>query len=69
MIDKAGTATPIAGNGKYGFSGDGSPATDATLAMPEVVRLDSAGAVYIADSLNNRVRKVAMTRPAGRASP
>ncbi|MGD0579193.1 MAG: IPT/TIG domain-containing protein, partial [Bryobacteraceae bacterium] len=44
-----------------GFSGDGGPATSATLDWPQGVAADAAGNVYIADSGNNRVRKVDAT--------
>jgi sugar lactone lactonase YvrE len=58
-IDPSGTITTIAGNGHSGFSGDGGPATAAKLHDPRGLAVDSAGNVYIADSLNHRVRKVA----------
>jgi sugar lactone lactonase YvrE len=48
----------IAGNGTLGFSGDGGPATSAALSLPEGVTVDSAGNVFIADTVNNRTRKV-----------
>ncbi|MGI8743237.1 MAG: hypothetical protein ACR2NN_11835 [Bryobacteraceae bacterium] len=54
-----GTITTVAGSGGGGFSGDGGPATKASLNQPSRVAVDSAGNLYIADSLNNRVRKVA----------
>ncbi|HLK48116.1 MAG TPA: hypothetical protein VKT49_08280 [Bryobacteraceae bacterium] len=50
--------TTIAGTGKYGFSGDGGPALAAQLADVAAVALDSSGALYLADSGNNRVRQV-----------
>ena len=53
-----GTVTTIAGTGSAGYSGDGGPATKATLNYPQGVAVDSAGNVYIADTSNNRVRKV-----------
>ena len=54
----AGSLTLIAGNSRAGFSGDGGPAVNAQLNTPQGIALDSAGNIYIADSLNNRVRKV-----------
>ena len=57
-IDASGALTLIAGNSRAGFSGDGGPAVNAQLNGPQGVALDSAGNVYIADSLNNRVRMV-----------
>src|ERR1019366_4068899 len=57
-IDARGTVTPIAGNSRAGFSGDGGPAVNAQLNSPQGIALDAAGNVYIADSLNNRVRMV-----------
>lgn len=48
----------IAGNGKAGYSGDGGPGLQAMLKKPEAVTVDSTGNVYIADTGNNRVRKV-----------
>ena len=53
-----GTITTVAGNGTAGFSGDGGPATNASLDNPSSVAVDSAGNLYIADSYNLRVRKV-----------
>jgi len=53
-----GTITTIAGNGKAGFSGDGGRGTRAQLSIPSGVAVDAKGNVYIADTSNNRVRKV-----------
>jgi sugar lactone lactonase YvrE len=48
----------IAGNGTAGFSGDGGPATEASLAWPRDVALGPDGRLYIADTDNHRVRVV-----------
>jgi sugar lactone lactonase YvrE len=53
-----GTITTAAGTGSSGFAGDGKPATQAQLARPTGVAVDSIGALYIADQFNNRVRRV-----------
>jgi uncharacterized protein (TIGR03437 family) len=57
-VSAAGIITTIAGSGAPGFSGDGGPAASATLNNPHGVGVDSAGNVYITDTLNARVRKV-----------
>jgi trimeric autotransporter adhesin len=57
-ITPAGVITTVAGNGAFGFSGDGGLATSAQIADPRGVAVDSAGNLYIADNLNNRIRKV-----------
>ena len=48
----------VAGNGKYGWAGDGGPATGAELAYPVDVAIGPDQALYIADTENNCVRKV-----------
>jgi sugar lactone lactonase YvrE len=57
-VDPSGRITTFAGNGTDGFSGDGGPATAAMLDNPYGVAVDPAGNVYIADTQNNRIRKV-----------
>ena len=53
-----GIITTVAGNGVAGFSGDGGPATSASLSIPVAVALDSAGNLYITDGAGYRIRKV-----------
>lgn len=53
-----GNISTVAGSGSNGFSGDGGPATTAKLYYPYGVAVDTAGNIYIADDVNNRVRKV-----------
>lgn len=48
----------FAGSGQYGFGGDGGSALDAELGRPRAVAVDAAGNLLIADSGNNRIRRV-----------
>lgn len=57
-VSTSGSITTVAGNGTSGFSGDGGPATSASLNEPHDVAVDADGHLYIADSWNNRVRRV-----------
>ena len=57
----AGVIATIAGTGTCGYSGDGGPAAAAALCLPTAVAVDSAGGVYIADTNNYRIRKIAGT--------
>jgi uncharacterized protein (TIGR03437 family) len=50
--------TSVAGNGSASYSGDGGQAILAQMNWPAAVALDSSGALYIAELVNNRVRKV-----------
>jgi DNA-binding beta-propeller fold protein YncE len=50
----------IAGNGQRGYSGDGGPATEASLNMPHEIRFDTKGDLYIVERDNHTVRKVDM---------
>jgi hypothetical protein len=60
MIDTNGVIHTIAGSGDHAYSGDGGPALDAALAEPSGVAVGPDGAVYIADSGNDRVRRVVL---------
>jgi len=53
-----GSFNVVAGNTSYGFSGDGGPATSAALFDPMGVVVDTSGNLYIADTLNSRIRLV-----------
>lgn len=54
----AGIWSVVAGTGASGFSGDNGPATKAMLSFPAAVAVDAAGQLYIADTLNSRIRLV-----------
>jgi sugar lactone lactonase YvrE len=54
-----GTVTTFAGNGTAGHSGDGGPATSARLNFPADVAVGPDGSVFISDSLNHVIRRVA----------
>ena len=58
-VDTSGIITTIAGNGTLGYLGDSAAATSAELDSPCGVAVDSSGNVYIADTLNHVIRKVA----------
>jgi trimeric autotransporter adhesin len=57
-VDINGIITTVAGNGAYGYSGNGGPATNASLGVPTWVAVDAAGNLFIADFGNNVIRKV-----------
>jgi DNA-binding CsgD family transcriptional regulator/sugar lactone lactonase YvrE len=54
----AGVITTFAGNGTSGFSGDGALATKAKFIVPLGLAVDSLGNLYVADSGNNRIRRI-----------
>jgi len=57
-VDPNGVITTVAGNGTYGYSGDGGAATNASLNQPSGVAVDIFGNLFIADTYNNVIRKV-----------
>lgn len=57
-VKSTGLVNFFAGNGTYGYAGDGGTATSAELTYDYGVGKDSAGNVYIADTNNCLVRKV-----------
>lgn len=54
----SGVLSTVAGTGAAGFSGDGGPATKATLRQPHSICLDGSDNLYICDIGNHRIRKV-----------
>jgi streptogramin lyase len=52
--------TTIAGNGEKGYSGDGGPATAASLNMPHELRFDAKGDIYVAERDNHVIRRIDM---------
>ncbi len=57
-VDTSGAISTVAGTGTDGFSGDGGPASQAALNFPWALTTDASGAVYIADRVNSRVRRI-----------
>lgn len=60
-IDPSGIITTVAGNGTFGYSGDGGLATLANINLAIGVAVDGSGNIYIPDKGNNRVREVCVT--------
>jgi trimeric autotransporter adhesin len=58
IVNTAGIINTYAGNGTAGYGGDGGPATSASLNFPRGMAFDGSGNLYIADTLNHRVRVV-----------
>jgi hypothetical protein len=58
IINTSGIINTFAGDTTNGFSGDGGQATDAELNKPGGLATDIAGNIYIADTYNNRIRKI-----------
>ncbi len=68
-VNSSGTISDFAGGGSAGFTGDGGPATRALLDSPAGVAVDGAGNVYIADTNNDRIRKVLVAAPSFSIAP
>jgi uncharacterized protein (TIGR03437 family) len=63
MVTPDGNISTIAGNGTAGFAGDGGPAAQALLQNPYAVAVDEQGNVYVADTGNNRIRRLTPSIP------
>jgi len=64
VVASTGLIQTVAGNGIFGFTGDGGPATSAMLSFVADVGGDFAGNLYIADTYNDRIREVYGVVPA-----
>lgn len=57
-VDPSGRVRAYAGTGRFGFSGDGGPATEARMGLPRGLAFDADDNLYFADTSNQRVRRV-----------
>jgi sugar lactone lactonase YvrE len=57
-VNISGVISTTAGNGTGGFSGDSGLAVNAELHIPFGLALDGSGKIYVADTLNNRIREI-----------
>jgi sugar lactone lactonase YvrE len=53
-----GIIDTVVGDGTAGFGGDGGPARAASLQRPFGIAFDAVGDLFVADTLNNRIRRV-----------
>ena len=58
VLPAQGIISTVAGNGNIGYTGDGGPATSATLGSANGIVVDKAGNFYFTDSIFSVVRKV-----------
>lgn len=57
-ITRDGKITTVAGTGQVGYTGDGGPALQATFNKPHEIRFDGAGNIFIADMVNQAIRRI-----------
>jgi uncharacterized protein (TIGR03437 family) len=58
FVTANGTISTLAGTGPGTYTGDGGPASQATLHQPDGLVLDAAGNLFVADKINFAVRKI-----------
>lgn len=58
-VDTSGNISTIAGTGSFGYSGDSAAGTSATISQVHGIAVNAGGDVFIADSTNNVIRKIA----------
>jgi streptogramin lyase len=68
MVDPDGVISTVAGCGRHGFGGDGGPATVARMFEPRGVAVSAAGHLFVADTYNDRIRRVEDPRPGAPSS-
>lgn len=72
-VDSSKRISTFAGTGTSGWSGDGGKATEAKLNYPMGLALDAAGNLYVCDTFNHRIRRIAtdgtISTVAGRGTP
>ena len=57
-VNTSGIISTIVGNGTFGYSGDGGPASAAIVSQPFGIVLDKIGNLYFTDGSDNRIRKI-----------
>lgn len=57
-VDAGGTITDYGGDHQIGYSGDGGPATEASISYPTALACDAAGNLYLTDVFNYVVREI-----------
>jgi sugar lactone lactonase YvrE len=62
VVRTDGTIATVAGTGKMGYEGDGGPARSALIAVPDLIDIDTAGNIYIAEFRNHVIRKLTPER-------
>ncbi len=62
-VDRNGTITSVAGDGQPGYNGEGLPMYATQLHFPRALAADGAGNIFVADSLNHRVRRISPGGP------
>ena len=67
-VSASGVITTVAGNGNFGYTGDGGPATSAELDFPLGVAVDASGNFLIADT-NSVIRKVSASTSTSSTTP
>ncbi len=63
VVCKDGTIHTVAGTGRAGYSGDGGPANRARIAVPDLIDVDAAGNIYIAEYGNHVIRQLTPNEP------